>query len=115
MAWILLCMGVSAGMYGTEIRLIHSVALGAFDTSTMTQHETVLISGKLMGMGRLADCILRAKKTITHGGDVCEYREITIEDAPQDLPEGHYELAFDAQVRVVQRLCGKWVNHFWNM
>lgn len=80
----------------------------------MTQLESVVIPGKLIGMGRLADCILRAERLTAAGGDHREYRKIIIEHAPPDMPEGRYELAFDAQVRVVQRLCGKWVNHFWN-
>jgi hypothetical protein len=70
--------------------------------------------GRLIGMGRLADCSLRVERLTATGSDHCEYRGITIEAAPADLPEGRYELTFDAQVRVVQRLCGKWVNHFWN-
>lgn len=80
----------------------------------MTQRESIFIPGRLIGMGRLAECVLRAERVTARGSDVCEYRRIVIEDAPADLPEGRYELAFDAQVRVVQRLCGKWVNHFWN-
>jgi hypothetical protein len=80
----------------------------------MAQLESIVMPGKLIGMGRLADCSLRVVRLTAAEGDHCEYRGITIEEAPPDLPEGRYELTFDAQVRVVQRLCGKWVNHFWN-
>ena len=79
-----------------------------------TQQESLLIRGKLIGMGRLADCILSAERLKARGGELCEYRKITIEEAPHDLPDGRYELVFDEQVRMVQRLCGNWVNHFWN-
>jgi hypothetical protein len=79
------------------------------------RRESVLLHGKLIGMGQQALCLLRAEKVGIAGTDQYEYARLAITSAAEELPDGRYKLVFDGRTCEVQRLRGAWINHFWSV
>ena len=75
----------------------------------MSQLEIEILSGRLFGMGRQADCIVGARKVSISGTGVFEYRVVSIHNEPDDLPDGQYELKFAGQSIQCQRNERAWL------
>jgi hypothetical protein len=81
----------------------------------MASHrESVVLQGMLIGLGHHAPCSLSAHRRTIAGLSEYEYTELAITEAPNHLPDGRYKLEFDGRVLEVQRLCGRFINHFWS-
>ncbi len=76
---------------------------------------SVVLKGMLSGMGRQVQCTLHADKVQSRSEEACEYTNVAVTEAPDCLADGHYELAFDGRICEIQRLMGKWINHFWSV
>jgi hypothetical protein len=77
--------------------------------------ESVVLHGTLIGMGRQAQCMVLVERATIAGTDQYEYSRLMITQAPEELPDGRYKLAFDGRMCEVQRLCRSWINHFWSV
>lgn len=69
----------------------------------------VLSKGVLRGMGREAVCELLATKTVVPEATQAIYSHCAIIEAPQDLPDGDYEVEFAGEVAIVSRRSGFWL------
>jgi hypothetical protein len=83
--------------------------------SVISRRESVVLKGMLSGMGRKTQCTLQADVIRPRCEEAREYTNVAIAEAPQDLPDGRYELRFDDRVCDIQRLMGNWINHFWSV
>ncbi|HEY6490947.1 MAG TPA: hypothetical protein VIY99_17610 [Terracidiphilus sp.] len=82
----------------------------------ISRDQSVQLTGMLVSAERKAECILIAEQhLITFTPARYEYVAIQITNAPDDLPDGKYELIFDQRICRVQKLHGKWINHFWTV
>jgi hypothetical protein len=69
-----------------------------------------MMTGRLKGMGREAECTVSAVKISVPHPDIWEYVECDIYLAPEDLPDGGYEVSFEGKTMKVKLLDGFWVN-----
>jgi hypothetical protein len=70
--------------------------------------ESLMLQGKLMGMGYDAPCTLSAVKVSLPQLNVLEYVRCEILDAPHDLPDGQYFVAFEGRMAGVRKMNGEW-------
>jgi hypothetical protein len=76
----------------------------------MASHrEIVMLSGRLKGMGREADCIVSAVKVSLPGTNASHYTKCQIQNAPDDLPEGQYQVTFGGDTTNVRKRDGFWL------
>jgi hypothetical protein len=69
---------------------------------------TELIKGILRGMGCVADCELIATGTDSHAKFSPFYSRCAVVQAPDDLPDGYYEVTFNGHSAFLHRLNGTW-------
>ena len=80
----------------------------------MASHrEVVMLPGRLKGMGREADCTVGAVEVSLPGTNLSEYTKCSIHEAPNDLPDGQYQLTFGGQTVPVQKRDGSWLAGGW--
>jgi hypothetical protein len=76
----------------------------------MASHrEVVMLQGKLRGMGREASCILSAIKISSPLTGHPNFTKCDIHQAPDDLPDGRYEVTFGGQTAKVKNGNGFWL------
>jgi|GEM_PF-2220079 len=74
-----------------------------------SNRESVTLPGHLVGMGREADCGVRAIKVSLPGTAEYNYIRPAIYDVPSDLPDGLYSITFGGKTERVQRQYGAWI------
>jgi hypothetical protein len=77
---------------------------------TTSHRETVMMTGRLKGMGREAECTISAIKVSLPQLNIWEYVKCDIHLAPEDLPDGRYEVTFENKTMEVKLLDGFWVD-----
>ena len=77
---------------------------------TTSHRETVMIAGRLKGMGYEAGCMVNAVKVSLPQLNIWEYVRCDIHLAPEDLPDGRYEVTFEGKTMAVKLLDGFWVD-----
>lgn len=75
-----------------------------------SNRELVLLAGRLMGMGRDESCMISATKVSLPGTNEFAYSGLTIQNAPNDLPDGQYTLKFKGHTEAVVKSNGDWVS-----
>ena len=65
--------------------------------SSASIRETVLVKGELRGMGHNSPCLVRAVKVSLPKLDVWEYVKAEVFEAPEELPDGVYEVNFEGR------------------
>lgn len=80
--------------------------------------SVVRLRGWLRGMDRESACVLLAWKETLHsenglGAFQYVYSRVQVLDAPSDLPDGDYQIAFGSQRLPVTRRHGLWLPN-WN-
>ena len=70
--------------------------------------EIEMVPGRLAGMGRQGDCVVAARKVWVPETDAFEYKTPRIYGAPDDLPDGQYEVTFGGKTVTFRRNLGKW-------
>jgi hypothetical protein len=75
----------------------------------MSHREIKVMSGHLKGMGREAKCLVSAVQVSMPGTNVSHYAKCKIQNAPDDLPEGSYQVTFDGQTENVKKSNGFWL------
>ncbi len=71
--------------------------------------EGVVLAGRLVGMGREEDCILKAVSMSLPGTIVSQFSKCKVHNAPSDLPDGEYLVTFDGGMIPFEKRDGKWV------
>ena len=74
-----------------------------------SKRESVLLPGRLMGMGYEASCSLVAIKVSLPELDIWEYVRCEIYEAPSALPDGRYDVSFDGRAMDIKKLDGNWL------
>jgi hypothetical protein len=77
---------------------------------TTSRRETVMMTGRLKGMGREAECTIGAVMISPPLLDTGEYVDCDIYFAPEDLPDGKYEVTFESRTTEVKKLDGEWLD-----
>ena len=77
---------------------------------TTSHRETVMMTGRLKGMGREAECTLSAVKISLPLINIWEYVNCDIHFAPENLPDGQYEVTFEGRTIQVKKLDGYWLD-----
>jgi len=72
--------------------------------------EAVLVQGVLRGMNMEAQCVVRALKVSLPKLDVWEYVAADVVEAPNDLPTGAYEVAFEGRKVKVHKSARGWTS-----
>ena len=75
-----------------------------------SKRETVMMLGRLRGMGHEAECTVSAVKVSLPLLNVCEYVKCDIHLAPEDLPDGPYRVTFEGRTMQVKKLYGDWLD-----
>jgi hypothetical protein len=75
-----------------------------------SSRETVMMAGKLKGMGHEAGCTVSAVMVSFPELDIAEYVKCDIHLAPLDLPDGPYQVTFEGRTMKVKKLGGDWVD-----
>lgn len=70
---------------------------------------SVLLKGRLRGMGHDASCDVMAKRRASADKGKAIYTDLRILEAPGDFPDGDYVLHLDQTVLSVQRRRGEWL------
>jgi hypothetical protein len=73
-----------------------------------TQRETVKLPARLNGMEQEAHCVVEATKIIQADGQSVIFAELVICDAPEELPDGPYQVTFEEQMRFLTKHAGEW-------
>ena len=68
-----------------------------------------MMTGRLKGMGREAECMVSAVKISLPHLNIWEYVRCDIHLAPEHLPDGRNEVTFEGKTMAVQLLDGYWV------
>lgn len=71
--------------------------------------SVVLIRGLLRGMGHEVPCEMLAIKESQSGGRGAAYSRCSVIEAPGDLPDGDYTVAFDGGLVTTKKEAGLWV------
>ncbi|MFY9748796.1 MAG: hypothetical protein WA891_07745 [Acidobacteriaceae bacterium] len=71
--------------------------------------SVVLIRGLLKGMGREAPCDMLAMKDATSETGPAVYSQCCVIDAPFDVPDGVYAVAFNGYVVAARKEGGLWL------
>jgi hypothetical protein len=75
----------------------------------MASHRVfAVMSGRLSGMGREADCTVNAVKVSLPGTDISHSANCRVHHAERDLPDGQYLVTFDEQTKLVEKRDGFW-------
>lgn len=74
-----------------------------------SNHEYVTLPGRLVGMGRIAECNVEAVKVPAGGIANYEYISRVIFHVPEDLPDGLYAITYGGKTENVERQRGAWV------
>jgi hypothetical protein len=77
---------------------------------TTPHREIVMMSGWLKGMGHEAECTVSAVKVSLPQLDISEYVKCDIHLAPEDLPNGVYQVTFEGVTMKVKKLDGDWLD-----
>ena len=77
--------------------------------STSTR-ETVMMFGVLRGMGHEAGCTVSAVKVSLPLLNIWEYVRCDIYLAPEDLPDGAYNVTFEGRTMKMKKLDGYWLD-----
>ena len=77
---------------------------------TTSHRETVMMTGRLKGMGREAECTVSAVKLSLPLLNIWEYVNCDIHLAPENLPDGRYDVTFEGKTMEVKLLDGFWVD-----
>jgi hypothetical protein len=72
---------------------------------TTSHRETVMMAGRLKGMGYEAGCTVNAVKVSLPHLNISEYVECDIHLAPENLPDGLYKVTFEDRTMAVNPLC----------
>jgi hypothetical protein len=75
----------------------------------MSHREITIMNGILKGMGREEVCRVSGVKVSMPGTTVSHFAKLQITNAPNDLPEGHYEVTFNGQTDKVRKTNGFWL------
>ena len=75
---------------------------------TTSYRETVMMAGRLKGMGREAECTVSAVKVSLPQLNIWEYVRCDIHLAPENLPDGRYAVTFEGKTMEVKLLYGLW-------
>jgi hypothetical protein len=75
-----------------------------------SNRETVMMAGRLSGMGYEAECTVSAIKVSLPQLDTWEYVKCDIHLAPEDLPDGQYRVTFEGRTMQVKRVDRCWVD-----
>jgi hypothetical protein len=75
----------------------------------VAQRESVMLAGRLNGMGREFECTISALKVPLPGAGDYEYARLIIFDAYEPIPDGPYDLTFDGRTVLVERQNGAWL------
>jgi hypothetical protein len=79
------------------------------ESGAMALHrEVVLLSGRLLGMGREASCSLNALRISLPGTIVSHFASFNIHQAPRDLPDGKYQVTFEGGTVPFEKRGSKW-------
>lgn len=70
---------------------------------------SVLLKGRLRGMGREAPCEVMAKRQAPGGKEEDGYDDLRLLEAPGDFPDGDYVLHIDPIMVSVRRRGGEWL------
>jgi len=70
--------------------------------------ENVLVSGTLSKSGAVARCIVRVRKVSNPKLNVTEYVRAEVALAPPNLPDGDYQMHFEARSVKVKKAAGDW-------
>lgn len=74
-----------------------------------TTRELVLLAGRLIGMGRDESCLVGATKVTALGSSSFTFVRCSIQNAPDDLPEGQYTLNFIGRTEAMKKVGGVWL------
>ena len=77
---------------------------------TTSHRETAMMAGRLKGMGHEAECVVSVVKVSIPHLNISEYVECDIHLAPENLPDGLYEVTFQGRTMEVKRLDGDWLD-----
>jgi hypothetical protein len=77
---------------------------------TTSHRETVMMAGRLKGMGYEAECTVSAIKVSLPQLDIWEYVRCDIHFAPENLPDGLYQVSFEGRTMQVKKLDGDWLD-----
>jgi hypothetical protein len=77
---------------------------------TTSHREIVMMSGWLKGMGHEAECTVSAVKVSLPQLNIWEYVKCDIHLAPEDLPNGVYQVTFEGITMKVKKLDGDWLD-----
>ncbi len=75
-----------------------------------SNRETVIAAGQLKGMGHEAACTVSAVKVSLPQLNISEYVKCDIHLAPQDLPDGPYQVTFEGRTMKVKKLGADWLD-----
>jgi hypothetical protein len=64
--------------------------------------------GRLRGMGREEDCVVSARVSLPES-DESSYAKFQIQNPPQDLPDGQYQVSFGGETLQVRRSGRFWL------
>jgi hypothetical protein len=94
-----------------KVRPERLVDAGQDEGSLTTSHrETVMMAGRLKGMGCEAGCTVSAVKVSLPQLKIWEYVRCDIHLAPEHLPNGSYEVSFEGRTMRVKKLDGYWLD-----
>ena len=77
---------------------------------TASNRETVMMAGRLKGMGREAECTVSSEKVTLPQLNIWEYVKCDIYLAPEDLPDGPYQVTFEGRTMQIKKLDGDWLD-----
>lgn len=76
----------------------------------MASHrEIVMVQGQLSGMGCKASCVVSAVKVSLPGTSLSEFAKCNIHHAPDELPDGQYQVTFEGRTAQVKKQNGNWL------
>jgi hypothetical protein len=69
-----------------------------------------MMAGRLKGMGYEAECTVSAVKVSLPLLNIWEYVKCDIHLAPENLPDGPYEVSFEGRTMHVKKVDGDWLD-----
>jgi hypothetical protein len=74
-----------------------------------SRRESILVRGRLIGMGHNTPCLLNAIRLSLPELNVSEYVKCEVLQAPSGLPDGRYEAWFEDRNMEIRKFDGLWV------
>jgi hypothetical protein len=74
-----------------------------------TRREPVVLDGRLIGMGRDAECTVSAVKVTLVEASESFYTKCSVHKAPDDMPEGRDHLTYGNESARVRKRDGFWL------